>query len=445
MATIENIGSWNEQLSQLARARGQGPGIPDLRARQQNALLAFGRRTSSRPQWATLLQDAVSLLVEVLGVEMGCTAVISGDGGMAALNVTRVDSQGKPVQVIARAVAVDPATSICGYAMRSGTPVVTAQLNAEHRFRDTLLQELGIVSGLVVPLPVDEHPFGTIGVFSLEAREFTLDDVNFVETIAHLLTASVGRLRAEEQLRHQQTLSNAVLDTIEALVAVLDRDGRVTWINRATQQVSGFSPTEIYGRPFAAALLPKQEAATVNEALERLDQGPQTVEATLLRKNAAACFIRWNCRAVTLRDGTIQSIVATGVPIAAPPTAAPQNAPQEIPAEQAFAPVPAAASGRELRTSPRRTFQFQQSIAPMYGSTLPSRNKFFEVNCKDISAGGISFFLSQHPDFTSLLVALGRPPGVTYFTARVVRVTEVQENGKTQFMVGCRFIGRVHL
>lgn len=127
-------------------------------------------------------------------------------------------------------------------------------------------------------------------------------------------------------------------------------------------------------------------------------------------------------------------------------TAAPSAAPSATPiAAPTAAPVdddPAAA----MRSSARKAFHVRQPIAPMYGSVMPTPSQFFEVNCVDISAGGISFYLDRTPDFKTLLVALGREQDPTYFTATVRRcVRECDEHGRTRYLIGCQFMGRVYL
>jgi len=98
---------------------------------------------------------------------------------------------------------------------------------------------------------------------------------------------------------------------------------------------------------------------------------------------------------------------------------------------------------KELRAAPRRAFEYRQRIAPMFGRTMPSQKKFFEVQCKDISASGIGFYMDRSPDFHTLVVELGSPPKERYFLAQVARVAKVQRDGKKQYLVGCRFTGKM--
>jgi hypothetical protein len=96
-----------------------------------------------------------------------------------------------------------------------------------------------------------------------------------------------------------------------------------------------------------------------------------------------------------------------------------------------------------MRSSPRRTYQYRQLIAPLIGDRLPARNRFFEAVCEDISAGGISFYLDTPPDFKRVVVGLGQAPQLTFFTATIARVAETEFEGRRQFLVGCRFTGRI--
>lgn len=99
--------------------------------------------------------------------------------------------------------------------------------------------------------------------------------------------------------------------------------------------------------------------------------------------------------------------------------------------------------GAEMRGSPRRSYQYRQLIAPMLDDKLPSRKNFFEVVCQDISASGISFVLDNEPHFERVVVALGKPPRLTFFAAEVARVQPQELDGREKWIVGCRFVGRV--
>lgn len=54
--------------------------------------------------------------------------------------------------------------------------------------------------------------------------------------------------RTEEELQDERNVVSAILDTVGALVVVLDREGRIVRMNRACEQLTGRSPDEARGR-----------------------------------------------------------------------------------------------------------------------------------------------------------------------------------------------------
>jgi hypothetical protein len=104
-----------------------------------------------------------------------------------------------------------------------------------------------------------------------------------------------------------------------------------------------------------------------------------------------------------------------------------------------------APQGAELRASTRRPYACKQKIYPIVANQLPTPDCLYEVRCNDISCGGISFLLEEKPTFTDWVVALGRPPAVTYFLAKLAHVQQITWEGRAQYKVGCRLIDRVNL
>jgi hypothetical protein len=108
------------------------------------------------------------------------------------------------------------------------------------------------------------------------------------------------------------------------------------------------------------------------------------------------------------------------------------------------APDPAPAkSYEEMRSSPRKNYRFNQRIAPMHGGLLPRTDEYFNVECNDISKGGVSFYLKRPPGCEQFAIMLGQKPMVTILVARVVYSREVDHDGHQMYLVGCQFIDRL--
>jgi hypothetical protein len=96
----------------------------------------------------------------------------------------------------------------------------------------------------------------------------------------------------------------------------------------------------------------------------------------------------------------------------------------------------------EHRSHARRPYPVVQSVAPYDGTNLPAKVMFWPVRCHDLSNAGVSFLLPEPPPFQQVVVALGKPPQVTYLTAQITRCDRHRGPGH-DLLVGCRFLQRV--
>jgi hypothetical protein len=99
----------------------------------------------------------------------------------------------------------------------------------------------------------------------------------------------------------------------------------------------------------------------------------------------------------------------------------------------------------DKRRSPRRKFRCRQWIAPQPGADLPRASDFCPVECRDLSVGGVAFYLAEPPPFEELIVALGTAKHLKHYRARVMRVQTLIEGGRKRIVVGCRFTERVSI
>ena len=122
--------------------------------------------------------------------------------------------------------------SQAGFSLLQDAPVVVEDLRRETRFSGAqLLQEHRILSGISALIQTREGPFGVIGVHATVPRRFTENDTNFLQAVAHLMGATIERLRAEEELaQHRRNL--------EVLVA-----SRTAELTQANRELEAFSYT----------------------------------------------------------------------------------------------------------------------------------------------------------------------------------------------------------
>ena len=108
----------------------------------------------------------------------------------------------------------------------------------------------------------------------------------------------------------------AVMNAIEALVIVVDLEGRIVLFNRMCQKASGYSFQEAKGMPFWKLLLP-EELEQAEAAFKRLKSGnfPDRLVNHWVAKDGTRRLIRWSNTAVLDASGSVKYLIGTGIDI----------------------------------------------------------------------------------------------------------------------------------
>ena len=125
------------------------------------------------------------------------------------------------------------------------------------------------------------------------------------------------RIRAEEDLLEERNFIAAVLDTVGALVVVLDHEGRIVRFNRACEHLSGYTFAEVRGRKVWDLFLVPEEVELVKGFLHDLLAGaaPRRAENHWLTKTGEKRLIDWSNTTLVDGEGLPKYVVATGIDI----------------------------------------------------------------------------------------------------------------------------------
>jgi two-component system sensor kinase FixL len=97
------------------------------------------------------------------------------------------------------------------------------------------LQAAAVGALLATPLAVGGQPLGFMGLLMDRERDWSDEEVSRLQLIAGMVAGALLRRNAERSLRSSDALSGAVLASLSARVAVLDRTGRIFRVNQAWQ------------------------------------------------------------------------------------------------------------------------------------------------------------------------------------------------------------------
>jgi PAS domain S-box-containing protein/putative nucleotidyltransferase with HDIG domain len=131
------------------------------------------------------------------------------------------------------------------------------------------------------------------------------------------MTDVTERRHMEKSLKRERDFTATVMDTLGALVVVLDRDGRIVRFNHACEAVTGYSFAEAEGKALWDILLLPEELDSVRTVFNNLRSGmfPNEHENYWRTKDGGRRLIRWSNTALTADDGTVQYVLATGIDV----------------------------------------------------------------------------------------------------------------------------------
>lgn len=179
-----------------------------------------------------------------------------------------------------------------------------------------------------------------VGLATIETEEETL-------TICAVADITL-RKQAELALHEERNFVSAVLGTVAALVVVIDAEGRIVRLNRACEEITGYTLENVRGRPLEI-FLPPEETGRVRETMDELLAGraPQYLETYWLAKDGTSRLIAWSSTVLRGPDGSIQYLVGTGIDV----TEQRRAEGQAIQRQAALAHIDRIAAAGELATS----------------------------------------------------------------------------------------------
>jgi PAS domain S-box-containing protein len=123
--------------------------------------------------------------------------------------------------------------------------------------------------------------------------------------------------RTEEALQKERNVVSAILDTVGALIVVLDSEGRIIRFNRAGEQSTGYLLAEISGRKFWDLFMVPEEVERFKMIFEQLcsDQMPRDYEGYLVKRDGEHRLIAWSSTLLPGREGSPSAVIATGIDI----------------------------------------------------------------------------------------------------------------------------------
>ncbi len=224
------------------------------------------------------------------------------------------------------------AATACQWMLEKNEPLLIADARLDPRFppEGIPVPNAGpCLSYAAVPLiSSDEQTIGTMAVLAREAGRFHSEHLTLLEILGRQVVTRLElylRVRLQEQAQRQRQRVEraldmercfvaATLDSIPALVTVLDTAGRVVRMNEACAQLTGLSLANAAGRPFVEEFIEADDrswaASKLRDAAEGQVSGPHETAWRTVR--GAPRRVSWTLRPLQGPNAEIQYLIVSG-------------------------------------------------------------------------------------------------------------------------------------
>lgn len=255
-----------------------------VRAQAQTLLAQLGQSALAHNDLDQLMAEAVKIVAQFFDVSYCAILELLPNGAAFVLN----KNIGWNPEWLGKSIISAKPQSQAGYTLAHKKPVVVEDLRVETRFSGTpFLHNEEIISGLSTIIEGQNEPFGVLTIHTKQYRQFSLDDVNFLQAVANIIATEIKRYQAQQELDRFFNLS---LD----LFCIGNLDGYFTRINPTFCQVLGYTEAEILSQPLTNLVHPEDIEPTIAE-LKKLSQGIPTIdfENRYRKADGSYCWLSW--------------------------------------------------------------------------------------------------------------------------------------------------------
>jgi two-component system sensor histidine kinase VicK len=233
-----------------------------------------------------------------------------------------------------KAIEQPRASTACQWMLEKGEPLLIANTAEDRRFLPQGIPVPGATPCLSyagVPLVTSaQQVVGTFALLAIKPNQFLPGHVTLLEILARQAVTRLelyGRIRLQEQAQRSRQRTEralaiercfvaATLDSIPALVAVVDTAGRLVRMNQPCERLTGLSLADSVGLQFVDMVHKPEDrawaAGKLREAEAGQESGPYETAWLVARDPGKTRRVSWTLRSLQGPNGEIQYVIVSG-------------------------------------------------------------------------------------------------------------------------------------
>jgi PAS domain S-box-containing protein len=239
----------------------------EMRVRQQDVIAYLGHKVLLSIEPIDFMNEVVKKIAETLDNEYCKILKLLPDGK----NMLLLAGVGWQEGLVGHATVDTGLDSQAGYTLNSRKPIIVYDMKTETRFSSPqLLHDHGVVSGMSIVINVNNNIWGVLGTHSTEQKIFSKNDINFLHSVANLLSSTITHKKTEDTLKASEEKYRKLIETAQDAI-ISDEKGLITLWNKSAEKIFGYSACEIIGKQVSAIIperLNKKHMHGVNRFLE---------------------------------------------------------------------------------------------------------------------------------------------------------------------------------
>ena len=234
---------------------------------------------------------------------------------IAVITLVDTDRQWFKSKVGLEASETPRSIGFCNHAIQQPDPMIIPDATLDPRFVDNPLVTSDPNIRFYAGIPLINHEGYGLGALCV------LDDIPRQLAPQQIEALNILTRQVMKQLEWRRNLDSlllsTVLDTVNALVIVLNPEGEIIGFNRACEETTGYSYNEVRNQCFWNVFTEPKRRRTVRSIFEKikLSKGLREYENYWRIKDGNLRLINWSNRTVSNENGEIEFIVCTGIDI----------------------------------------------------------------------------------------------------------------------------------